>query len=434
MNFGFCGAEGIAQTYFFGLVPGELMLDMGILYFLCFGIAGTAGSFLGGVFLDLLKSMGLAPFWAFRILYILLFALGVVILFLQRRMVPLGALPFRDALGVMFSYRDLHAISLLERLNKTQDSGEEEALLEALQGAPSKLAIKGLLARAKSPRFMIRMESIRAIDALTTLNEDAERALMEDILNNPYTTAYLSARTLGNHGAFRSIFLLREVVKSNDYMLASEAIVALAKLGDHAFRPHIENIIMENQNPRLKIMGVEAFGIYGSPDSLSVLLSIMRGADPQPHLWDTVVLSMASILDIQNQFYPLLVRFLSDESLAPTLALDEAEAAYEYYVSVHGRRKDKDLAESGLTSHAKNFQPAVLDYINHSNGIPLARWILELPDELVHTVTRIVLSEILLDDEYLGFTRLRLLIVQWAAHELRLWAKKQKEAVRGQPE
>jgi hypothetical protein len=213
-------------------------------------------------------------------------------------------------------------------------------------------------------------------------------------------------------------------------MLASEAIVALAKLGDHAFRPHIENIIMENQNPRLKIMGVEAFGIFGSPDSLSVLLSLMKGTDSLPYLRDTVVLSMASILDIQNQFYPLLVRFLSDESLAPTLALDEAEAAYEFYASVHGRRRDKEPA--GLNRQAKNFQPAVLDYVNNSNGIPLARWVLELPDELVHTVTRIVLSEILLDDEYLGFTRLRLLIVQWAAHELRLWAKKQKEAVRGQ--
>jgi hypothetical protein len=210
-------------------------------------------------------------------------------------------------------------------------------------------------------------------------------------------------------------------------MLASEAIVALAKLGDHAFRPHIENIIMENQNPRLKIMGVEAFGIYGSPDSLSVLLGIMKDTDPLHYLRDTVVLSMASILDIQNQFYPLLVRFLSDESLGPTLALDEAEAAYEYYVSVHGRKRDREPARAGINRHAKDFQPSVLNYVNNSNGIPLARWILELPDELVHTVTRIVLSEILLDDEYLGFTRLRLLIVHWAAHELRLWARKQKD-------
>jgi hypothetical protein len=41
MNFGFIGAEGIAQTYFLALIPAEYMLDMGIVYFFCFGIAGA---------------------------------------------------------------------------------------------------------------------------------------------------------------------------------------------------------------------------------------------------------------------------------------------------------------------------------------------------------------------------------------------------------
>jgi hypothetical protein len=36
LNFGFLGSEGIAQTYFMGLVPPEKTLDMGILYFFCF--------------------------------------------------------------------------------------------------------------------------------------------------------------------------------------------------------------------------------------------------------------------------------------------------------------------------------------------------------------------------------------------------------------
>jgi HEAT repeat protein len=407
-----------------------MMLDMGILYFFCFGLAGTTGSFLGGVFLDFLRALGLSSLLAFRILYGLMLGLGAVILVLQKKMVPLGALPFKDALEVMFSYRDLRAISLLEKLNKTKDSQEEEALLEALYDSPSKLAIKGLLSRAKSPRLAVRLEALRAISALKTLNEDAERALIDDIINNPYTTAYYSARILGSHGIFSAAPLLRELAASSmDYMLAGEAIIALAKLGDHAFRPEVERIIAETKNPRLKIMGVEALGIYASANSLTVLLDILKGADPPPYLRDEVVLAMAGILDIQNYFYPLLVRFLADESLAPTLALDEAESAYEYYASVHGRkgRSKKDLELAELNKQAKVFQSAVNAFIREYKGAPLARWILELPDELCHSVVPVILSEAVLDDEFRDYPRLRLLIVYWASHELRLWTNKLKD-------
>ncbi|MCL2833608.1 MAG: MFS transporter [Treponema sp.] len=431
MNFGFCGAEGIAQTYFFGLVPQKLMLDMGIIYFLCFGIAGTGGSFLGGVFLDTLRGAGMNSLWSFRILYILMLVLGAIVIFLMRKMVPLGALPFFSALEVMFSYRDLRAISLMDKLNKTGDSQEEEALLDALHNTPSKLSIKGLLVRAKSPRLAVRQEALRAISALETLNEDAERALMDDIVSNPFTTAYISARILGSHGIFTAIPLLRELADSKDYMLAGEAIIALARLGDHAFLPHIEKIISKTKNPRLQIMGVQAFGIYSAPNSLTILLDILRGVDPPPYLRDEVVLAMASILDIQNKFYQLLIRFLSDESQATTLAMDEAEAAYEYYFSTIGRKHTrKDTQYADIHKQAKSFQTAVNIFFKESNGSLLSHWILELPDDLCHTVIQIVLSEAALLDEFHNYPRLRLLIVHWTAHELRLWTNK----LRDQPE
>jgi len=427
MNFGWLGTEGVMQTYFIGMVPTEKMMDMGILYFLGFGIAGVAGSLLGGIFLDTAAAITGSVILSFKILYAILVVIAVAILILMRNLVSLGALPFWGALEVMFSFKDLKAISLLDKLNKTSSSGEEEAILDALHDVPSKLATKGLLARVKSPRLAVRMESIRAIDALEFLTEDAERALMDDIVHNPYTTAYISARTLGNHGVFRAIALLRELALSDDYMLAGEAIIALSKLGDNAFRPQIEQIIIETQNPRLKIMGVEAFGIYGSPNSLTILLDILRGADPPPYLRDEVVLAMASILDTQNQFYPLLARFLADETQASTLAMDEAEAAYEYYVSVHGRKRNADPRIATLSRQAKIFQASASNFVRNSNGNELSRWILELPDELVHTIVQMVLSEAVLDDELINHRRLRLLITHWAAHELRLWTNKLKK-------
>ena len=429
LNFGWLGTEGVMQTYFLGLVPSEQIMDMGILYFFGFGIAGAGGSMLGGMLLDVVTVLSGSAILSFRVLYSILIAIAVLILFLMRKLTPMGALPFVDALEVMFSFRDLKAISLLDKLNKTSGSDEEAAILEALYAAPSKLASKGLLTRAKSPRLSVRMESIRAIDALDNLNEETEKALLYDIIHNPYTTAYMSARTLGNHGVFSAAPLLRELAVSQDYMLAGEAMISLAKLRDNAYRPQIENIISETKNPRLKIMGSEALGIYGIPDSLPMLLGIFREPNPPPYLLDEAVLAMAAILDIQSKFYPLLVRFLADESLAPTLALDEAEAAYEHYMSVHGRKRGKKNQNLiTLDKQAKAFQGAVNDYMRNSgaDGSRLCRWILELPGELVHTAVQMVLSEAVLDDELIKFPRLRLLIVHWTAHELRLWTNKLK--------
>jgi MFS family permease len=428
INFSFLGAEGIAQTYFLALVPAEYMLDMGILYFFIFGIAGSGGSFLAGLFLDILSSLTVPIFFSFKILYGILIAMTVIILILQKKLVPMGALPFRGALEIMFSFRDLRAITLLDRLNKTRDSGEEEALLGALHDTPSQLSVKGLLNRTKSPRLAIRLESLRALESLETLSPDVEKALIDDIVNNPYTTAYISARILGNHKCFAAIPLLRELVSSRDYMLAGEAIIALAKLGDDAFWPLIERIITRTKNPRLKIMGVEAFGIYRSPNSLSVLMDILRVADPPPYLRDEVILAMASILDVQNRFYPLLLRFLEDPSMISTLAMDEAEAAAEYYNSIRGgwfSRKRSLLSVSD--KQAKALVPAVRAYVIDRKGAQLSRWILELPEQLCQTILRMILSEVVLDDELSSYDRLRLLITHWAACELRLWANDLKQ-------
>jgi len=427
LNFGWNGAEGIMQTYFMGLVPAEQMTDMGILYFLGFGIAGVGGSLLSGMLLDAATAISGSPAISFRILFFVLAAITGLALYHMRKLVRLDAMPLMGALGVMFSYRDLKAISLLDKLSKSSDSGEEEALLGALQDVPSRLAIKGLVARIKSPKIAVRMESIQAFDALSSLDDNAERVLMEDVINSTYTTAYRSARTLGNHGVFPAVALLRETVSSSDYMLAGEAMIALAKLGDTAARPQIEKIIMKTKNPRLKIAGVEAIGIYGYNDSLAMLLDILREPNPPPFLRDEVVLAMSSIMDIQSKFYSLLIRFLSNESMAVTLALDEAESAYEYYVSVHGRKpRKKNPALVNIRNQAQAIQGAVSDYMKHSNGSQLCRWILEIPDEIVHTIVQIVLSEVVLDDELSEHTRLQLLIVHWVSHILRLWTNKTK--------
>jgi len=427
LNFGFLGSEGIAQTYFLALIPPEKILDMGILYFFIFGIAGAGGSFLSGLLIDFLLVMGVSPFVSFKVLFIIMSVLTLIALFLNKKMKPLGSLPLQDALGVIFSFRDLRAISLLDRLNRAQDSSEEALLLEALHDSPSNLAVGGLLERARSPRLATRLEAIRALEKMEKLNESAEKALIGDITNNPYTTAYISARILGNHNCKEAVPMLREFAASGDYMLAGEAIIALAKMKDESFRPEIEKIILGTQNPRLKIMGAEALGMYHNTGSISVLLDILRGKDQPPYLRDEVILAVASILDTQKKFYKILVRYAADNSLTLTLAMDEVEAAVEFVNSVlGGKKKASKDAVSLIASRSGSFHGAVSGYVKDNNGAELSRWILELPDEPSRggSVIKPVFSEAVLDGDLSAYDCLRLLIVHWAAQTLRLWAMK----------
>jgi len=429
LNFGFLGSEGIAQTYFLALIPPDKILNLGILYFFIFGIAGAAGSFLAGLLVDFLLFVGVTPFAAFKVLYLIMGVLAVAALAMQKKMKPLGSLPLRGALEVIFSFRDLRAISLLDKLNKAQDSREEELLLGALHDTPSSLAVGGLLETARSPRLATRLESIRALEKMQVLSTEAEKALIDDIVNNPFTTAYISARILGNNGSTAAIPLLRELAVSDDYMLAGEAIIALAKMKDETFRPQIEQIILDTKNLRLRIMGSQALGMYHNPASISVLLEILRTADLPPYLRDEVVLSIAAIIDTQQKFYRILVRYKSDNSLSGALAMDEVEASNEYVNSILSAKKkvSKDTVFA-ITSHAGNFQNAVSRYVKDSAGDDLSRWILELPDEYCKNgnVVKPVFSGAVLDGGLSVHNCLRLLIVHWAAQELRIWAAKVK--------
>ncbi|MCL2609717.1 MAG: HEAT repeat domain-containing protein [Treponema sp.] len=431
LNFGFLGSEGIAQTYFLGLVPADRMLDMGILYFFVFGAAGAGGSLLAGLLLDFLALVGLSPFVSFKILFAAIIVLTGVAVFFQHMLTPLGALPLSGAVKVMFSYRDLQAISLLDRLDRSQDFQEQERLLDELNRNPSQLSMKGLLERTKSPRLATRLESIRALGRLESLDEAAERALINDIVDNHFTTAYISARALGKHGYAPAIPVLRELIHSEDYMLAGEAMIALARLKDSAFRPQLEELVVETGNPRLKIMGAQALGIYRQPASLAALMDMLKDPDPPPYMKEELALAMAEILGMQNRFNRSLSRFLVEPALAANLCLDTVETATEFYRansggSKSGRKKSRPSAEA---MQAESLHAAVSALVNESNAVPLATWIRELPETASQDKSSLkhvkdLFCRSLEDPELVRSRHLHLLASHWAAGRVRGWAKK----------
>jgi len=415
LNFGFAGAEGVAQNYFFGLVSPKDVLDLGILYYIVYGTAGALGSFLAGVFLDAFSGMGFESLTSYRFLFIFLAVILAAVLFLQRNLIRLGALPLRGALGVIFSFRDIRAITLLDRLDKSKNSQEETALLEALYENPSHIAVAGLLDRARSPRLSVRVEALRAIEALDSLTSEVVQALEADVETNPYTTAYICARALGKHRVSTSVPTLKRALSSDDYMLVGEAMVALAKIGDPDAKAEIEALIRRNRNPRVRIMGTQALEIYGSLDSLPLLLDLLREENPPPYLRDEVTIAIADLLGLQEAFYPLFIRYLEDPSLLLTLALDTVESATESYKSLH--RNKKSRVKNPSSNPLTDLEPAVTAYIARSDGALLSRWILDNLENTKHGL-EYLMAEAALDDDLSIHNRFRLLLVLWATKRL----------------
>jgi hypothetical protein len=153
----------------------------------------------------------------------------------------------------------------------------------------------------------------------------------------------------------------------------------------------------------------------------------MRDAQPQLYLRDEAALAMAEILGTQRSFYPVLVRYVADNDLAVMLGMDEAEAAYEFCNGITKGKKRKNYNTAGY-DHVGTFQTTVKEYMENKNGAGFSRWILELKDENCRggNITRTVLSEAVLDDELCMYDCLRLLIVHWAAQQLRNWTVKIK--------
>jgi hypothetical protein len=424
-NFAFLGAEGVGQTYFLGLVPRKLMLDMSIVYFFVYAIAGAGGTFAAGLLLDLLKVLGFSYFAAFRTLFLLMIGILVIVLFLQRRLVSLGAIPFTSAISLLFSPRDLRAIMLVDKLEKSRDAGEEGEVLEELSGAASQFAVKAILDRLRSPSFAVRIEALNALNTAPRLGEEPVKILIDDLERNTNTTAYLSARVLGIHKVAECRDKLREALRSDDYMLTGEVMIALARLGDRASYPRIEQIIRETDNPRLKIMGFEALSIAGEQTAIPILIDSMIERETAAHVKDEAALSLASILQIGNLYYKLLVRYEEDPSSFAALAKDVAESAYENYRAgtPHGGGRKKKTYTPRDTQAAL-LQGAVSAYIEKNDGGLLARWILSLPPEIAGDTLQLMMSGAVMDKTLVEQDCFKLLAVLWASRQLHSWAQK----------
>jgi hypothetical protein len=427
INFSFLGLEGVNQTYFLGLVPRKYMLDMSIVYWFFYAASGAVGTLIAGFLLDGLSFFGFSYEVSFRVLNIIMISVLVLVLVLQRKLTSLGSLPLKNAVGLLFSFRDLRAIALLEKLGKTESPAEEEEVLLELGDTSSTFAVKGILEKVKSPRFSVRIEALNALSAAPNLDAQTVSVCLADLKKNTHTTAYISARILGKYKikeARDALVCAFHIAKeTDDFILCGETMIALSRLGDKESAGEIAETVRKSKHPRIKIMGFEALAVTHNPEYLSVLLDCMLEAETETHIKDEAVIAISRILDCERLYYKLLVKLLDDPLNFGMLAKDEAESAFEYY-KAHAHKNEhspeKQELAALLKNAAKNIQPAVFDYADKSDATLLSSWIMLLPETLCQAAIKIVVSQAVLEPSINEHDPFRLLAVLWSCRQLRM--------------
>lgn len=323
-NFGLAGGENAAHNYYFALVPKEKNLDLSVTYYVAYGLGGALGSGLGGLFLDSFIGAGLDPAGAYKVLYAVLCLIIGLGIFSMRNLKRLGSRSVSQSLGVMLSPRDLRAFDLLSKLDRSSVPEQEVRLIQEIGQSASMHSQEELLDYLHSPSFEVRMQALLAVEQMPRLSTHLVRPLIQEVELHPFTTAYVAARILGVHQRAEALPVLRKALEIEDYILQGNSLVALAKIGDRDSIPMVESMLMRNINPRVKISAAHALQLFNSRDSLPVLVAGLRKDDPAAFVSDEIILAIAGIIGIMEEFYPLYSAFSEDE--AHGLALLESSA------------------------------------------------------------------------------------------------------------
>ncbi len=340
-HFGTLGQENASQTYFYGAVRPQDQMNLGILYYLVFGLGGTLGSALGGAILDGIHSLGWGDVTTYRLFFGGSIFFTFISLVWMSRIAPIGSVGVRNALTIMFSARDLRAILLLNKLDRTTSIEAERRVIREMSETPSSVSLEGLLQRLKSPSFIIRREALQALETHEPDDRVVE-ALLHELRTGEFTTAYLSARILGKYRIHRGIPLLRVGLQSEDYLLAAESMVALARLEDTQSKGKIEAFLRVAKNPFLIIHGAEAVKIFQDPASTSLLLELAERPELTDSVRNHVILGVAGLLGMEDWFYPLFTIFLDEPIKGVDFLLDPLWERFKERALPHNREQWSD--------------------------------------------------------------------------------------------
>jgi HEAT repeat protein len=412
VGIGIPSQDNAGQAYFYSAVKKEQLLDLAVVYYLIYGIFGAVGSASGGIFLDTVIELGASDFAAYRLLFISVLLVSLFAMITAIKLDAPDSATVWESLGVMFSMRDIKAIGLLEQLEKSHSPVDEIHLIKEIGGITqrssqrSKASVveRELLPYLSSPRFDVRVEALLALENLNNLTGKAKKALLLEMENNQYTTAYIAARILGSVQCEEAIPLLRKALYSGDYMLQGNAVLALADMKDFESLETIYTLFQNSRNPRFIASAAWAIEQFGQMASIPVLVSVLKYKETPSFVLDEIVLAIAGILDGLNDFYKLYSGFFHTPSKTMNRLL---EALDEPVIQQKMNLQQIAICKESLITFVEK----------GSNGVFIAKIIIA-NSGFIEPESAIVLAEAAIDEDLLSHAGFRFFLAACAVDAL----------------
>lgn len=397
-NMGFAGQESASQAYFFAMIPRDAVLDLSMLYYFALGGTGAIASVAGGALLDFLSAVGLSSLASFRLFFLISLLLTGVGFRLQQGLQDMGSYPVKETLAVLFSPRDMRALTLLRKLDITENPERETEIIAELGEVASEVSVEVLLDHLSSPRWAVRYEALQSVSSLKRLNGRMREALLAELQTGLFSTAALAARLLGEFTVHQAAPLLRSSLDSPDYRLAGESMLALARLGDQRAQFLVSDRLLQTDNPFILIRGIQSMETYGTAASIPILLDLLRNEHLPDHISDETILVLSALLAVPKKFFYVFEKYVRNRESARNLIADTVD---EFFA----RRKREDAALADVLQRFMGDPSADSDFV---------RWVLDFGRG--HTgVYSALLVSVALDADLKKLESFRFFLCFWAA-------------------
>ncbi len=344
--------------------------------------AGVTGSVIGALLLDLLRGGGLEGLAVyhgyFRIMLVplALFLLAVI------RLERLSEWRISNILGLMFSPRDLRALFVLNRLKRRSDETEAASDLRALERIGAQVSEEEIRAQLYSPRLAVRLRAIRALRNIA-FGKETTAALIDQLVLGEFTTAAVAAEILGASGCGEAIPALRESLHSEDHLLQSRSIAALAELGDTESLGFIATLFERTDNPRVAIHAANALAHVGGSENLSRILRRSVEDSIPPGVRDELLTAAASMVGAETHLYRFLRHYNLSRERGVAEALSEINSAFDE--PTVSQITSESAEDPGKLRHFSRALVEIARRLESDNGLAMRRF---LEDHQPETLSR----------------------------------------------
>lgn len=315
------GAPLALTHYFLNVVSGKDRIGYSLLISMTSGVCAGIFSFVIGS--GLLK---LLPFWEysgmdvfkvyFSIIIFMLLGFFAILLTLEK----LKDWKVSKLLGLAFAPRDIRALLLLNKMDKTGSQSDELKAIKRLKDTHSKMSADKILGYLETPKYLVRIKAMMALNE-TPFTNNVRLRVMEELKYGTYTTAPAAAMMLGNKKIKDAIPLLREKLDSDNIYLVGRAMVALTQLEDKESYAKIKDFFINSHNQFILISGAAALSIMSDYDSLKLLLDKTRQHKIDHSVRAEIYSSIAEIGGVGDEFYKLFKLYFSKKDLQNPLCI-----------------------------------------------------------------------------------------------------------------